>query len=185
MVVGLGEPRTDRVFHALHGRDPRRSRSRSQLVSLTNISKDREALTMTITTEFDVPVERVWQLWADARQLEKVWGPPTYPATVVDHDLTPGGRVTYYMTSPEGTKHAGYWQVTAVDEPWGFTFEGGIADLDFTPSPGLPVSTNDYRFVAHAGGTRATYLSTFTSAESLQQALDMGMAEGASGAIDQ
>ena len=48
------------------------------------------ALTMTITAEFDAPIERVWQLWADPRQLERWWGPPTYPATVVDHDLSPG-----------------------------------------------------------------------------------------------
>ncbi len=46
-----------------------------------------------------------------------VWGPPTYPATVVDHDLTPGGRMTCVMTGPQGDKHAGYWQITAIDEP--------------------------------------------------------------------
>ena len=47
---------------------------------------------MTITAEFDATVERSWQLWADPRQLERWWGPPTYPATVVEHDLVPGGR---------------------------------------------------------------------------------------------
>ena len=60
-----------------------------------------------ITAEFAAPVERIWQVYADPRQL-KVCGPPTYPATVVDHDLRPGGRVTYFMTRPEGDKHAGY-----------------------------------------------------------------------------
>ena len=51
-------------------------------MTVTNVHKDPEALTMTITAEFDAPVERVWQLWADPRQLERWWGPPTYPATV-------------------------------------------------------------------------------------------------------
>ncbi|WP_367618868.1 SRPBCC domain-containing protein [Brevibacterium sp.] len=55
-----------------------------------------------MVAEFAAPPERVWEVYADPRQLEKVWGPPTYPATVVDHSLVPGGRVTYYMTSPEG-----------------------------------------------------------------------------------
>ena len=36
---------------------------------------------------------------ADPRRLERWWGPPTHSATVVDHDLRPGGRVTYYMTA--------------------------------------------------------------------------------------
>jgi hypothetical protein len=57
-------------------------------MSVTNVHKDTEALTMTVTAEYDVAVERAWQLWNDPRQLERWWGPPTYPATVVEHDGT-------------------------------------------------------------------------------------------------
>ena len=152
---------------------------------VTDVTNDAEALTMTLTAEFDAPLSRVWQLYADPRQLEKVWGPPTYPATVVDHDLRPGGRVTYFMTGPEGDKHAGYWDVTDVDEPRGFSFDDGFADLDFTPNPDLPVSRCVYTFTANDGGTRATFVSTFESVEALQQVLDMGIVEGASAAINQ
>jgi uncharacterized protein YndB with AHSA1/START domain len=152
---------------------------------VTDVRHDPDALTLTITADFAAPVERVWQVYADPRQLEKVWGPPTYPATVVDHDLRPGGRITYFMTGPGGDKHAGYWEVTAVDEPAGFTFRDGFADLDFTPNPDLPVSTNVYTFTLHEGGTRAVYVSTFETAEGLQQVLDMGIVEGATEAINQ
>ena len=62
-------------------------------MTVTNILKDAESLTMTINATFDAPVERVWQVWNDPRQLERWWGPPTYPATVVDHDFSPGGTV--------------------------------------------------------------------------------------------
>ena len=71
-------------------------------MTVTNVHKDPDALTMAITVELDATVERAWQLWADPRQLERWWGPPGYPATFVDHDLVGGGRVTYFMTSPEG-----------------------------------------------------------------------------------
>jgi uncharacterized protein YndB with AHSA1/START domain len=71
-------------------------------MTVTSIRKDPAALSMTITTEFDSPIGRVWQLWENPRQLERWWGPPTYPATVVDHDLTPGGKVSYFMTGPDG-----------------------------------------------------------------------------------
>ncbi|MEU8659527.1 SRPBCC family protein [Actinoplanes philippinensis] len=152
---------------------------------VTDVQHDLDALTLTITADFAAPVERVWQVYADPRQLEKVWGPPTYPATVVDHDLTPGGRMTYYMTSPTGEKHAGYWLVDEVDEPRSFTFEDGFADADFNPLPGLPVSRCVYTFAGHDGGTRATYVSAYASAEALQQVLDMGVVEGASAAIGQ
>ena len=86
-------------------------------MSVTGVEKDLEALTMTVTAEYDVPVERAWQLWADPRQLERWWGPPMFPATVEQHDLTPGGTVAYYMTSPEGEKYRGWWQVLEVQPP--------------------------------------------------------------------
>ncbi|MDV3126405.1 SRPBCC domain-containing protein [Mycobacterium sp. 21AC1] len=152
---------------------------------VTDVTQDAENLTLTITAEFAAPVERVWAVYADPRQLEKVWGPPTYPATVVDHSLTPGGRVTYFMTSPEGEKFAGWWEVTAVNEPESFSFRDGFADNDFNPVPDMPVSENSYRFEATDTGTRAVYVSRYESAEALQKVLDMGVVEGASSAINQ
>ena len=150
-----------------------------------DVKPDLDNLSLTITAEFAAPVERVWQIYADPRQLEKVWGPPTFPATFVDHDLTPGGRVTYFMTGPEGEKYSGYWQITAVDEPTSFAFEDGFADEEFNPNPELPVSKNVYSFAATETGTRATYVSTYASAEGLQTVLDMGVVEGATLAINQ
>lgn len=152
---------------------------------VTDVRHDLDELTLTITAEFAAPVERVWQIYADPRQLERIWGPPTYPATFVDHDLRPGGRCTYYMTSPEGEKFAGWWEVKTVDEPREFTFEDGFADEEFNPLPDMPVSHNAFTFTSVDGGTRATYLSTYASADALQKVLDMGVVEGASTAINQ
>ncbi len=152
---------------------------------VTDVRHDLESRTLTIVADFAAPVQRIWQVYADPRQLEKIWGPPEYPATVVDHDLRPGGRVTYFMTGPQGDKHAGYWDITAVDEPNGFTFDDGFADLDFNPNPDLPVSTNVFTFADRDGGTRATFVSTYQTVEALQQVLNMGVIEGASAAINQ
>lgn len=152
---------------------------------VTDVTHDLDTRTLTSTADFAAPVARIWQVYADPRQLEKVWGPPTYPATVVDHALEPGGRVTYYMTGPDGEKFAGYWEISTVDEPRSFAFADGFADEDFTPNPELPVSQNVYTFTEHDGGTRATYTSTYETAEGLQQVLDMGVIEGATSAINQ
>lgn len=152
---------------------------------VTDVQHDLDNLSLTITADFAAPVARIWQIYADPRQLEKVWGPPSYPATVVDHDLRPGGRVTYVMTGPQGDQRAGYWEITSVDEPRSFTFTDGFADLDFTPNPELPVACNVFTFTEHDGGTRATYVTTYASAEALQTVLDMGVIEGATSAINQ
>ncbi|MQY19824.1 SRPBCC family protein [Nocardia macrotermitis] len=150
-----------------------------------DVQHDLDSRTLTITAEFAAGRERIWQLYADPRQLEKIWGPPTYPATVVDHSLTPGGLVTYFMTSPEGEKFAGYWKVTAVDEPRTFSFEDGFANQDLTPNPNMPVAHNVYTFTEQDGRTRAEYVSTYETAEGLQKVLEMGVIEGSSAAIDQ
>jgi uncharacterized protein YndB with AHSA1/START domain len=153
---------------------------------VTNISKNLDDLTLTITAEFAAPVERVWQIYADPRQLEKIWGPPGYPATVVEHALTPGGTVTYFMTGPEGEKYGGYWKVTAVDEPRSFSFEDGFADDDLTPVSDMPVARSVYTFepVGDAA-TKVTYVSRYQSAEGLQKVLEMGVEEGSTQAINQ
>ena len=152
---------------------------------VTDVTKDLDNLTLTITAHFAAPVERVWELYADPRQLEKVWGPPSHPATFVDHDLRPGGRMTYYITSPEGERFGGWWEIAEVDAPRSFTFTDGFADADLTPAPDMPVSHNVYSFEEADGGTRAVFASTYGSAEALQQVLDMGVEEGATSAINQ
>lgn len=150
-----------------------------------DVESDLDQRTLTITAEFAAPLERVWQVYADPRQLEQIWGPPTYPATFVDHSLQPGGRMNYCMTSPEGQKFCGWWEIESVDEPTGFTFADGFAHEDFSKNADLPVSHNVFRFTELASGTQAVFVSTYESAEALQQVLDMGVVEGASAAINQ
>jgi uncharacterized protein YndB with AHSA1/START domain len=81
-------------------------------MTVTDVRKDPGSRTLTIEAEFDASPERIWELWADPRQLERWWGPPTYPATFETHDLRPGGHVTYYMIGPEGDQPRGFWRWT-------------------------------------------------------------------------
>lgn len=153
---------------------------------VTDITKDVDNRSLTVVADFAAPPSRIWEVYADPRQLEKVWGPPAYPATFVDHELKPGGRMNYYMTSPEGEKYYGYWEIESVDEGKAFTFRDGFAlDEQFTKNTDLPESENVYSFAEHDDGTRATYVATYASAEALQQVLDMGMEQGLTEAIAQ
>ena len=109
-------------------------------MSITGIEKDPVARTMTVNASFDATIQRVWQLWADPRQLERWWGPPSYPATVTEHDLVPDGRVRYFMTGPEGDRHGGYWRVREVVAPHRLTFVDGFEDDEGAPNPDMPQS---------------------------------------------
>lgn len=155
-------------------------------MTVTDVRKDLDARTMTFVSEFDAPVERAWQLWADPRQLERWWGPPTYPATVESHDLRPGGTVRYSMTGPEGDRHGGWWRVTAVEAPSRLSFEDGFADAAGEPDPDMPVTGCDVTLEERAGGgTRMIIVSTFPSVEVLEQMAEMGMEEGLRSALGQ
>lgn len=154
---------------------------------VTKILKDPSALTLTVVADFPVPVERAWQLWADPRQLERWWGPPSHPATVTRHELSPGGRVLYHMTGPEGDRHHGWWRVVSVDPPHGLAVEDGFGDEDGTPNPDMPTMKMRVTLETTEEGTRMTTVSTFPSIEAMEQLLAMGMEEGiraATGQID-
>jgi uncharacterized protein YndB with AHSA1/START domain len=154
-------------------------------MSVTSVSKDLDNLTVTLVADFDGPIERVWQLWADPRQLERWWGPPTYPSTVEQHDLTPGGQVTYYMTGPEGEKHRGWWQIRSVSPPKSLEFTDGFADQDGTPIADMPISTVQIQLTEHDGGTRMEMRSSFESREDLEKWLSTGTLEGQQQAVGQ
>jgi uncharacterized protein YndB with AHSA1/START domain len=147
-------------------------------MSVTSIDKDLEALTLTLIADFDASVEQVWELWADPRRLERWWGPPTHPATVVDHDLTPGGELTYYMTSPEGEKYHGWWRITSVDAPKALEFIDGFADSDGKPVDDLPTNTTSVQLSSAGAGTRMELRSSYDTREQMDQLIAMGMDEG-------
>jgi uncharacterized protein YndB with AHSA1/START domain len=155
-------------------------------MTVTAVHKDPAALTMTITAEFDAPPERVWQLWADPRQLERWWGPPTYPATFTRHDLTPGARVEYHMTGPQGDQPRGYWDIIEADAPNRLVFRDGFANDDGSPNDDLPPGEARVSIEEVGGGrTRMSIESLFASTEAMEQVLAMGMEEGLTLAIGQ
>ncbi len=142
------------------------------------ITTDPAALAMTVTVELDVAVERAWQLWADPRQFERWWGPPTFPMTVKEHDLVPGGRITFFMTAPDGSQENGQWEVVAVDPPARLELKDAVVDDSGAPLDGGPAGLV-VTFTARAGrGTTMATALLFPSLESVERATQMGMADG-------
>jgi uncharacterized protein YndB with AHSA1/START domain len=155
-------------------------------MTVTAVRKDIEGLTMTLDAEFDAPPARIWQLWADPRQLERWWGPPTYPATVTSHDLRAGGRVEYHMTGPEGDQPRGYWEIVEADEPNRLVFLDGFANADGTPNSDMPLGEARVTITDIGGGrTRMSIESVFPDTAAMEQVLAMGMEQGLTQAVGQ
>ena len=152
---------------------------------VTDVSKDLDALKMTITAEFDAAPERVWEMWSDPRQLERWWGPPSHPATFVEHDLSPGGRAAYFMTGPEGQRYHGWWRIEAVEPPTGLRFEDGFADEEGKPNAELPTTIATVTIAEAGGATTMSIESRFGSREGMEQVIEMGVEQGMVEALGQ
>ena len=138
-------------------------------MSVVGVEKDYDTLSLRLVAEFDAPIDAVWQLWADARKLERWWGPSTHPATVEDHELTVGGVVSYFMTGPEGETSRGWWRVTAVDPPRSLEFTDGFANRDGTPNAQTPTTDVTVRLSEQDGRTRMELRFAFESGEHMKR----------------
>lgn len=152
---------------------------------VTSIDKDPENLMMTIVADFPVPVRRLWDAYADPRQLEKFWGPPEYPATFTRHDLYPGGRSEYFMTGPAGNRSFNFWEFLSVAEGESFEIISGFADENGEPNTHMPTMRMHFTFEESAQGSRLVGHTTFNSLEEMEQLIGMGMVEGTKAAMAQ
>ena len=139
---------------------------------ITSVTSD--PATLTAIGDYPVPVERLWQAWADPRQLERFWGPPEWPATFTRHDLTEGGRSEYHMTGPNGETSRGFWQFERVEPYRLFEVRDGFANPDGSPNFELPGSH-----------MRLTFERTFASLDAMERLVAMGMVEGLTSALAQ
>jgi uncharacterized protein YndB with AHSA1/START domain len=157
-------------------------------MSVTDVNKDPDALTLTITAEFEAGAERIWEMWSDPRRLERWWGPPSFPATFVEHDLTPGGRSAYFMTGPDGQKHHGWWRIEETEPPKRLRIADGFADDEGNPSEEMPTDgpAEITVTISEADGvTTMSIESKFASREGMEQMIEMGMEQGMVEALGQ
>ena len=147
---------------------------------LTSITKDPATLSLTVVADYPVPQERLWEAFADPRQLERFWGPPFAPATFTRHDFTVGGRAEYFLTGPQGERWSGSWKFTAVNPPSSFEALDGDDNADDENMP----AAMTFAFEATPTGSRFTCVTTFSSVEAMEQTIP-GMEEGLRAAMPQ
>lgn len=158
-------------------------------MTVVSSHRDTENLTLAITSEYAAPPARVWQVWEDAGQLSRWWGPPSWPATFTRHDFVVDGQSHYFMTGPDGEQAHGAWRIESLDPPRRLTFVDAFADAEGRflddPAPMRVAVTFEPVEGDHGAGTRMTITTAFDSLEHLQQVSDMGMEEGMTQALGQ
>ena len=154
-------------------------------MTVISTDKDVDNLSLTLVADFDAVPDRVWEVWEDARKLERWRGPPIFPATFTRHDFVIGGESRYFMTGPAGETPRGWWRMDAIDKPRRLEFANGLAGEDGEPVPGVEPMSGYVTFEAIDGGTRMTAVTQFVDTAQMETMLGMGMQEGMTQAIGQ
>lgn len=152
---------------------------------ITSVTRDTDALTITVVADFAADVKRLWDAYVDPRQLERFWGPPTWPATFTRHDAAEGGRSAYVMNGPAGESAGGYWEWLSVEPGKGFEVRDGFAKPDGEPDDQMPSMRMQFAFEETSDGSRVTTTTYFDSLSDLEKLLETGMEEGMREAMGQ
>lgn len=127
---------------------------------------------ITITHEFDAPVELVHRAYTEPDLVARWWGPRYLTNTVEKHDARPGGSWRIISRAPDGTEH-GFHGVYHSAEPnrlvRTFEYEGAAGH----------VSLESVEFEDLGGGrTRAVALAVFQSLADRDAMVASGMESG-------
>jgi uncharacterized protein YndB with AHSA1/START domain len=150
------------------------------IMPLTSVTKDAAKLTLTVVGDYPVPQSRLWDAFADPRQLERFWGPPAFPATFTRHDFQVGGRAEYFLTLPEGQTWSGSWKFTVVNPISSFEAHDGE---DNAGDENMPASMK-FAFDTTPTGSRMTIVTQFSSVVAMEETIP-GMEEGLRAAMPQ
>lgn len=149
------------------------------------VTKDLENKTLTLEREFDGPIDKVWQAYADKETFEKWWGPEGWETTTKEFDFAPGGRVHYDMKCVDenqgewfGQSSWGMMVIEDVDAPNSFTYKDYFSDENGILNQDMPALTVTNRFVEENGKTKLISTSVADSAEQIEELIKMGMVEG-------
>ena len=142
-------------------------------MSVSTVETDVNDLALTVIADFDAPVEKVWDLWADSEKLGRWWGPPEYTTTFEPYEMSAGSEMAHCMTGPDGDRHEGVWRIEAVDSPRMLELSDADVDDDGKPNDDNAITGMMMELSEHDGGTRMTVRTTFFSREGMD-----GMAEG-------
>src|ERR1041385_1909743 len=94
----------------------------------TEVIKDLKERSVLVSREFNAPLETVWRAYTEAEFLNQWWGPAPWHAETKRMDFKPGGFWQYAMVGPEGQKHWGRMNYTAIDKHKKFEFEDIFCD---------------------------------------------------------
>lgn len=139
----------------------------------TQITAEPNTPFLTITREFDAPVEQVFRAFDDPDLVVQWLGPRGYEMKALTYDITTGGAYHYVHTDPDGETFEFRGSVHSVDAPRSI-----VQTFEFLGFPG-PVNLEWMTFEDLGNGrTRIIQQPVFQSVEHRDGLVASGMESG-------
>lgn len=145
--------------------------------------RDPENRKITVTRNFDAPVELVWRAWTEHEILDLWWAPKPWKTETRFMDFRAGGYWLYAMVGPDGERHWSRMDYLAVDAPQSYTAQDAFCDESGTLDSGMPVMEWKSNFQPHEEGTRVVVTLLFNGPDDLETLVKMGFQEGFAAAL--
>ena len=149
-----------------------------------DVTKDLANKQIVITRQFAAEVNRVWRAWTDSRELDKWWGPRTWPATTKAFDFSEGGHWHYCMTGPDGTKAWSWIEYLTIATLEAFTARDSFCDENGVKNPDMPSTHWQVAFKPAGKTTQVITTLTFSDQAAMQKIIEMGFEAGFTEQLD-
>jgi uncharacterized protein YndB with AHSA1/START domain len=139
------------------------------MIPHTKTTIDRATFTITFHRTFSAPREAVFEAWTEPEQIKNWWDPTGAPLADCAVDLRPGGAFRFVTGSSHAPPFAGTYR--SIERPAQLVFDamGAIGTI---------------RLETQAGATSMTVSIRCTSAQHLEQFLELGVDVGTEKTLD-
>jgi uncharacterized protein YndB with AHSA1/START domain len=153
-------------------------------VTKQELTRDFAKAQIVVRRALAAPRHRVWHGWTDSVELDKWWGPRTWPATTKSFSFREGGHWHYCMTGPDGTRAWSRIDYLEITPGAAFTAHDRFCDERGAPDTSLP--STHWRVDFEDAGDATTLVATLTFPDegAMQQIIDMGFEAGFTEQLD-
>ena len=145
---------------------------------------DKDKNTITVKREFAAKRQMVWDCYTKSELLDQWFAPKPLTTKTKFMDFSEGGHWLYAMVEPNGQEYWGRTDYQTIDAIDNYTALDGFCDNTGTLNPDLPRSTWNVSFTDVAKHTLVETVVSYTSAEALQQVINMGLKEGLTSTLE-
>jgi uncharacterized protein YndB with AHSA1/START domain len=144
-------------------------------ISIESLPENKQII---ITHSYHNTLEELWKAHTEPELLEKWWAPLPYKAIVLSNDFSKGGKLHYYMLSPEGQKHYCIVEYLEIESLKSYELLDAFCDENAIINEEFPRMKWFNQFNEINGVTTITNTINFEHIHDMNRILEMGFEQG-------